>query len=322
MSQKRVYVALSRFCVEDDRPRRVLAEAGFEVVENRSGRRLTRDEIITALSGTDGVLAGVETYDASTLAMLPRLRCISRCGVGTDAIDLEAARHYQISVLTTPDEVVEPVAQMTVAMIFALARNFPLYVHGLREGSWRQHTGYVLSEWTIGLVGFGRIGRAVEGYLRVFRPRILVADPNVHVDDLPETVEMRNLHELLAEADVVSLHASRRPEEGRLLGPREFGAMKRGSRLVNTARGYLVEEDALYHALRSNHLAGAALDVFAAEPCSGPLTSMPQVLCTPHVSTLTRAARAAMELRCATNLITFFANASALKLSAKVREDA
>ena len=119
-------------------------------------------------------------------------------------------------------------------------------------------------------MGFGRIGRAVERYLRVFGPRVVVTDPNVQADELPEGVELQDLPALLAEADLVSLHASRRPEEGPLLGPNEIAMMRPGSRLVNTARGYLVDEQALSEALKSNHLAGAALDVFEAEPYAGP----------------------------------------------------
>lgn len=259
-----------------------------------------------ALGGADAVLAGVEPYDAELLAALPRLRCISRCGVGTDAIDLQAAQSLSITVFTTPDEVVEPVAQMAVAMILALARNFPLHFTEMRDGLWRKHTGFVLSEWTIGLIGFGRVGQAVERYLRAFGPRILVADPCVQPNQLPEGVEIRQLLELLAESDLVSLHAARSPESGPILGRNEIAAMKPGSRIVNTARGYLLDETALHAALQSGHLAAAALDVFSHEPYRGPLRKLPQVLCTSHVASLTRASRAAMELRCAENAVAYF----------------
>jgi D-3-phosphoglycerate dehydrogenase len=271
--------------------------------------------MIEVMHDADAVLAGAEPYDAELLAALQHLRCISRCGVGTDAIDLVAARRLNIAVLTTADEVIEPVAQMTVAMILALARNFPLHWEDFHAGLWQKHTGHLLSEWTIGLVGFGRIGRAVERYLRIFGSRVIVADPNVQAGELPDGVELCDLASLLAEADLVSLHVSRRPEEGALIGHNEFAVMKPGSRLVNTARGYLVDEAALYKALESGHLAGAALDVFADEPYTGPLATLPQVLCTPHVASLTRASRVAMELRCARNVVEFFAQTN---ITAKV----
>lgn len=308
MNRKNVYVALSRFCQFDERPRRVLVEAGFNLRENTSGRRLRREDMAEAVGDADAVLAGLEPYDAVILARLPRLRCISRCGVGTDNIDLNMVGQRSIAVLTTDDEVVEPVAQMTVAMILALARNLALHVGDFRSGHWREHMGHLLSEWTVGLVGFGRIGRAVEHYLRVFNPRVLVADPNVKGSGLSPGVELCDLSALLSESDVVSLHAARRREEGPLLGRSEIETMKYGARLVNTARGYLVDEAALFQALVSGHLAGAALDVYGEEPYTGPLVTLPQTLCTPHVASLTRRSRTAMELRCAKNIVTFLSN--------------
>ena len=306
MSRKTIYVALSQFCQDDGTARKLLAEAGFDIRENTSGRRIRREEMFKALCEVDAVLAGVEPYDAELLAALPRLRCISRCGVGTEAIDLEAAGRLNITVLTTVEEVVEPVAQMTVAMILALARNFPLHCGDFCSDIWLKHVGYLISEWTIGLVGFGRIGRAVEQYLRVFGAKVTITDPNVGPAELPHGVEMRDRESLLGEADLISLHVNRRPKEGVLIGKKEFATMKAGSRLVNTARGYLVDEAALIEALQSGHLSAAALDVFATEPYGGPLKMLPQVLSTPHVASLTKASRLAMELRCASNVLEFF----------------
>lgn len=306
MSGQVVYVALQQFCEQEMRPRQVLEAAGCDVRLNTLGHRLKPEEMVGQLRDADAVIAGVEPYDAALLAQLPRLRCISRCGIGTDAIDLAAAKQRGIAVLTTVDEVVEPVAQMTVAMMLALARNLPLHGAAAHDGQWCKHTGHLLSEWTIGLVGFGRIGRAVERYLRVFGPRVLVSDPNVDAKTLPDGVRLVDTATLLTQSDVVSLHAGRRPEDGPLIGHRELADMKQGSYLVNTARGYLVDEQALEEALTSGHLAGAALDVFAQEPYTGPLAKWPQVLCTPHVATLTRASRVAMELRAAQQIVEFF----------------
>lgn len=304
MSGRAVYVALQQFCEFDTRPRQLLHEAGCEVRQNEFGRRLRREDLLCELKEVDAVIAGVEPYDAELLAVLPRLKCISRCGIGTDAIDLEAAQRCGITVCTTADEVIEPVAQLTVAMTLALARNLPLHVADARAGVWNKRSGVLLSEWTIGLVGFGRIGRAVAEYLRVFQPQqIYITDPAWRAGDMPRGIELRDLPALLAESDVVSIHASRQREEGSLIGRAELARMKRGSFLVNTARGFLVDETALYDALVSGHLAGAALDVFQEEPYRGPLTTLPQVLCTPHIATLTRASRAAMEFRCAQHVV-------------------
>jgi len=275
-------------------------------MENPFGRRLHREEMADLLKQAEAVLAGVEPYDAQLLARLPKLRCISRCGTGTDSVDLDAARQQGVVVLTTPDEVVEPVAQLTLGMILALARQFPQHVRNFESGKWSKQTGFLLSEWTIGFIGFGRIGQAVERLLRPLGSKILVCDPGVSSGNLLSGIEQVALGDLLARSDLVSLHASRRPEDGPILGRTEIRRMKTGSFLVNTARGTLVDETALVEALSSGHLGGAALDVYEKEPYQGPLGKMPQVLCTPHVATLTRASRAAMELRCARNVVEFF----------------
>lgn len=306
MPNRTVYVALQQFCEAEDAPRRILQEAGFRVLQNTLGRRLKREDLLNVLEGSDAVLAGVEPYDGELLSRLPRLRCISRCGVGTDSIDLATASRLGVSIFTTGEEVVEPVAQMTLGMILALARYFPEHLREMSQGAWRKHTGFLLSEWTIGLIGFGRIGRTVGRYLQMFGPKILVSDPGCRAKDLPAGFTLCGLEKLLVESDLVSLHANCPPAEGPLLGRAELLLMKPGSRLVNTARGHLVDEGALKEQLVSGRIAAAALDVFGEEPYQGTLREFPQVLCTPHVSTLTRASRSAMELACAKNVIRFF----------------
>lgn len=307
MAERTVYVALQQFCAEGDAPRQILEEAGFKVFQNRLGRRPNREDLQRGLEGADAVLAGVEPYDAEMLSELPRLKCISRCGAGTDGIDLEAARRRGVAVLTTPEEVVEPVAQLALGMILALARNIPLHLDDFRRAQWRKRTGHLLSEWTVGLVGYGRIGRRLHGYLRPFGSRVLVCDPNLPAEQSPEDPQRADLKTLLRESDLVSLHAAVPAGSAPLIGRGEIAQMRRGSRLVNTARGRLVDEEALAEALEAGHLSGAALDVFAEEPYGGRLSRMPQVLCTPHIASLTACSRAAMELRCARNVVEFFA---------------
>jgi D-3-phosphoglycerate dehydrogenase len=299
----KAFVALSQFCANDDRPRELLQAAGWEVVENSTGRRLKREELIATLGDADAVLAGVEPYDAEVLRHAPKLRCISRVGAGTDSVDLAAAAARQVTVMTTPDEVAEPVAQLAMAMFLALARNFPEHLTDAHGGHWRKHTGFLLGEWSVGLVGFGRIGQRVEALLRPFGPRVLVHDPNVGPSETWPTVEFVDMPTLLAQSDAISLHASSQKGAAAMIGTAELAAMKPGGRLINTARGALVDEKALVEALGSGHLAGAALDVYEHEPYDGALAHLPQVLCTPHVATLTRASRSAMEVRCVENVL-------------------
>ena len=307
MSGENVFVALQSFCEGDDQPRQELLRAGLRLQENRLGRRLHREDLPALLGEADAVLAGIEPYDAETLERLPRLRCISRCGTGTDSIDLEMARKRGVAVLTTPEEVVEPVAQMALGMLLALARNFPLHLDDFRRGEWKKHTGHLLSEWAVGIAGFGRVGKAFYEYLRPFGCTVRVYDPNLPAQRFPPQSRCADLESLLRESDVLSLHAALPPDAPPLLGRREFALMRKGSRLINTARGRLVDEAALIEALESGHLSGAALDVYESEPyTAGKLCQLPQVLCTPHVASLTARSRGEMELRCARNVIQFF----------------
>jgi D-3-phosphoglycerate dehydrogenase len=304
MSSKSVYVAISQFCEGDESPRRALIEAGFDIRENKLGRRLREEELVEAVGPADAIIAGIEPYTAAVLKSLPHLKCISRVGVGVDAIDLDAANRIGIAVLNTPDEVAAPVAELTLGFILSLARNLPEYGLSFREGSWRRYPGTLLSEWTIGLVGFGRIGRAVEHCLRPFGATVLVADPGLH-HGVPNNIQHVSFDDLLCRSDVVSLHASRSMREGPLLSRAEFARMKRGARIINTARGYLIDEPALMESLESGQIAAAALDVYENEPYSGPLSRFPQVLCTPHIGTFTNASRRAMELKAAVNVVDF-----------------
>lgn len=298
MSCKKVYVSLSQFCETDESPRKVLLDAGFEVIENRTGRRLRAEELPVVLEGIDAVLAAVEPYSDELLGRLPRLKCISRCGAGVDAIDLEAAEKNNIAVLATRDEVAEPVAQMTLGFILALSRNMGRHFHDFQNREWKKHTGHLLREWTIGVVGHGKIGKKVVEYLKPFGCRIEIADPF-------SGQATCDFETLLAKSDLVTLHAGRDPKEGTLFSHHEFETMKPGSYFVNTARGYLVDEKALEKFLKNGHLAGAALDVFGEEPYQGDLANLPQVIATPHVATLTVASRAAMEWKAAQNIVDF-----------------
>ena len=303
MSQKKVYVSLSQFCEADDAPRKVLQEAGFMVSENKTGRRIKAEEMPEALAGVDAVLAAVESYTSELLDNLPQLKCISRCGAGVDSIELKAVEKNKIAVFATKDEVVEPVAQMTIGFILALARNFGPHSHDFQKGEWKKHTGHLLREWRIGIVGFGRIGQKVVEYLKPFGCRIEIADPFSN----QATCDFKTL---LGTCDLVTLHAGRDPKEGYLFSHNEFELMKRGSYFINTSRGYMVDEAALEKYLKNGCLAGAALDVFEQEPYEGSLTKLPQVMATPHVATLAVAARVAMELKAAQNIVDFLKGVS------------
>ena len=256
--------------------------------------------------GASIIVAGVEPYDSPTLQALPELQCIVRCGVGVDSIDLECARTRGVAVLNTPDAPTPAVAELALTLFLALSRNLRAQANSVAARKWQRLEAHLLSGRTVGLIGFGRIGRRVAALCKPFGARVIVADPAAEASAAAAAeVELVTLERLLAEADVVSLHASRAGAAPLQLGARELAAMKRGAVLVNVARGGMVDEAALAEHLRSGHLAGAALDVFAEEPYSGPLCDFENVILTPHSATLTVETRATMELECIDKALRF-----------------
>jgi D-3-phosphoglycerate dehydrogenase len=303
-----IYVTLSTFAGYDTAPLDRLRASGVAFSLNTTGKRVTPAQLIAEARGASVVIAGVESYDAATLEQLPALRCISRCGVGVDAIDRSAARARGIAVLNTPDVPTQAVAELTVAMMLALSRQLPRQSELVRRREWTRIEAHLLSGRTVGLIGFGRIGRRVSELLAPFGVRLLAADPLADPGLAAQHgVRIVPLHTLLASADIVSIHASSSGDAKLALGEAELAGMKKGAVLVNVARGSMVDEPALVRALTSGHLAGAALDVYPQEPYAGPLCDLPNVVLTPHSATLTVETRVAMELECVDKALRFVA---------------
>jgi len=302
-----IYVALSTFARESAQPLQLLKAGGLPFEINATGKRLTKDQVKTILKDYDGVVAGVEPYDADVLGALPRLRCISRCGVGVDNIDMPQAKARGITVLNTPEAVVRPVVELTLGLVMDLLRKVTFHTELLRQKKWEKMTGLQLAGRKIGIIGLGRIGRQVAQLFKKLDADVygydLVPDPAWATK---AGVKLLGFYDLLKECDVVTLHISVTPEYPFCMGTEELAHMKKGAMLVNVSRGSLVDEGALVAALRSGHLAGAALDVYSQEPYAGPLCDCPNAILTPHVATLTEESRAAMEAQAVENLIRFF----------------
>ena len=272
---------------------------------NPHGRKLTEDESVAVLRGAHGVIAGTSPLNQKVLDEAPDLAVISRVGVGLDSVDLEAVHQRGIDLFVTADAVRAPVAELTVGLMLAVLRAIPETDRRMRAGEWRQHTGRLLGERTVGIVGFGGIGRTVAQLLRGFGCRILAHDaagiPDAEAAELG--VEVGSLAEVLSESDVVTVHVPLVPGTRNLIGGNELSAMPTDSILVNTARGGIVDEDALLEALQDGHLAGAALDVFGQEPYDGPLLGLDQVVVTAHIGSAAREARDRMELEAVERLL-------------------
>ena len=301
-----IYVTLSSFAEYDRGPLDRLRDSGVPYTINPTGKRVSTPQLLEEGKDATAVIAGVEPYDEATLAKLPALRCISRVGVGVDAIDLAAARARGIAVFNTPDVPALAVAELTLAMMLALCRQLPRQSDLVRRREWTRLETHLLTGRTVGLVGFGRIGRKVAELLRPFHVTLLAADPHVtEADAASHGIELVPLDTLLARADIVSLHASSLAGSRFALALNELQMMKRGAVLINVARGTMVDEAALAGVLQSGHLAGAAMDVFPQEPYAGPLCDLPNVILTPHSATMTVETRVAMESQAVSHALDF-----------------
>jgi phosphoglycerate dehydrogenase-like enzyme len=264
----------------------LLSNAGFEtIVADRSLNLNVEDELIGALRDAVATIAGSEFYTQRVIAACPQLRAIARTGVGFDAVNLPACDERRIVVATTPGVNHHAVAEHTIAMLMSLARNLPQRDREVRQGIWkRQATPRVMGR-TIGIVGLGRIGRAVATRARGLGLNVLTFDPFPNREFAEQwQVEFTTLDDLLSRSDFVSLHLPMDNSVKHLINAQSLSTMKRGAILINTARGPLVDEDALCDALRSGHLCAAGLDVFDREPLplDSPLLKLDNVLTCSH----------------------------------------
>lgn len=250
------------------------------------------DVLAPALSGVWGAIAGGEAYSRAVLERADDLRVIVRCGVGYDAVDVDAASELGVAVVTTPGANDEAVADFTLAVMLACLRQVVQLDQSVRSGGWRLALpGRDLANATVGIVGLGLIGRAVARRLAGFGCRILVVDPAPDRQFCEHAgVEIVTLDELLPQVDVLTVHAPLLPSTRGLIGERELARLPRKAIVVNAARGGVVAEEALIEALSVGQIAGAALDVFEHEPLGSahPLTHMDNVVLTPHAAGLSR----------------------------------
>ncbi len=238
------------------------------------------------------------------------LRVICRVGVGLDNIDVEYAKSRGIAVLNVPGGNATSVAEHTLALLFALAKDLFFYDRRVREGDWSSRHSYRAIELfgkTIGLVGFGTIGQEVARMCLGLGMRVLFFDPFVSSCALPGVEKVESLSELLAQSDFVSLHVPLNEATRHLIGREELRLMKPSAFLINVARGAVVSEEALLEALQKGWIRGAALDVFSEEPPprDHPFFSLPNVILTPHVAGLTRESTERVAVQAAERVIEF-----------------
>jgi D-3-phosphoglycerate dehydrogenase len=303
----RILISTSTFGQTSSVPLSLLETFGVEYTLNPFGRRLNIEETIELLRGCDGLIAGTEQLDRRVLGQAARLKVISRCGTGLDNVDLAAAAEKGIRVYNTPSAPADAVSELTLGGILDLLRQISFTDRAIRRGTWDKPMGRLLRGKTVGIIGLGRVGKALVKLLQPFGVQIISYDPRrdeafadtFHVTYVPLDV-------LLTRVDVITLHLSYSEQVYHLLDQTRLAKIKPTAILVNCARGGIVDEIALYERLRSGHLAGAYLDTFEQEPYVGPLAELPNVLMTSHIGSYAQESRADMEVEAVRNLLGFF----------------
>jgi D-3-phosphoglycerate dehydrogenase len=272
------------------------------LIYNPYKRKLNEEEVIKLVTKyqPDAIIAGLEPITRNVMKEATRLKIISRCGVGLDNVDMVAAEEIGIKVYNTPDAPVQPVAELTITMIFALTRNLLKLDLNTKKGLWGKTDAYLLSELTVGIIGSGRIGTRVASILNETGCLVLGYDK---IDIPDKYFEKTTFNDLLIRSDIISLHIPLTPQNYHIIGRDEILKMKSGAIIINTSRGGLIDEKSLFEFLKNGHLGGAGLDVFEEEPYNGPLCKLDNVILTPHAGSSAGGSRLRMEEESVENLI-------------------
>jgi phosphoglycerate dehydrogenase-like enzyme len=285
--------------------------APYGSVELHITRAADRAELFSRLATAEAII-NVRSYtalDDEAFASAPRLKLVSILGTGTDNVDLVAAKQRGITVTNTPGVGAPSVAELTLGLILAVTRGIPVSDVRVRQGTWQHVEGPELEGKTLGLLGLGAIGERVARLGRVFGMRVIAwsfAHDTARAERLG--VELVDRDDVFRRADVVSVHLRNTPEVRGLVGARELALMQPSAYLINTARGALVDQEALAEALQAGRLAGAGLDVYVEEPLPpdrNPFRDLPNVVLTPHLGAVTREANARSRAMPVDNIIAY-----------------
>jgi D-3-phosphoglycerate dehydrogenase len=291
----RVLISAPYFVPAIEEFRSRLQSAGIEIVTVPVAERLNEADLLEIVATIDGAICGDDQFTERVLRAAPRLKVISKWGTGIDSINASAAADLGIRVCNTPDAFTDAVADTTLGYILSFARQIPWMDRDIRGGLWKKPELFSLRERTLGVIGVGNIGKAVVRRARAFGARVICTDPVAPAPSFIAETEVisTSLEEVLAAADLVSLHCDLNPTSFHLMGRAEFNRMKPSAYVINTARGPIIDEVALIEALRAQSIAGAALDVFDFEPLpnESPLRQFPNCLLAPHNANSSFAAR-------------------------------
>jgi len=293
----KVLITATSFSEITREPEERLSAAGYEIIHNPYGRPMTAEQLAPLLEGIDGCAAGVDDFSASAFARADHLKVLARHGAGIDQVDLEECTRRGIVVANLPGANADAVADMTLALMLAVARHIPEGDRTTKAGEWVNTYGVDLHQATVALLGLGRIGKGVARRCRGFDARVLAYDPYFDEDFAAKhgVERAESLDQAMTEGDFVCIHMPANDETRGAIDAAKIALMKPTAILVNTARGTIVDEDALADALQEGRIFGAGLDVYATEPPQNSrLLRCERAVTMPHVSSNTPGALLAM----------------------------
>jgi len=304
MSNNKILISSASFGKINKDPINILEKAGYTPVLNPYGRKFEFSEFVELIGDATGLIAGTEKITAELLESAPKLKVISRYGVGMDNIDLETAKRRGIILRSTPEAPSEAVAELALALMLNLYRRVGEADRGVRSNNWSQLIGRLLSRKCLGIVGLGRIGRKLVRLLQPFEMEIRAYEPypdNIFVSS--NNITLTSLNEVLSQSDIVSLHLPLSYKTRHIIGKKELSIMKRDAIIINTSRGGLIDEAALADALKDGLIGGAGIDTFEKEPYRGNLAEFDNVVLTCHMGSSAVETRKQMELETVNNLL-------------------
>jgi D-3-phosphoglycerate dehydrogenase len=313
VDQFKVFVSTQPFGSINSEPLELLRRSDIHFELNPYNRKITTEELKTHISGKNALIAGTERIDREVLDCAPELKIVARVGIGLNNINFNEIRNRGILLTYTPEAVSQAVAELTIAHMLNVMRSVHQIHSALKNGLWQRIIGSEIAGKTVGIIGFGRIGKRVAKILQGFSCCILANDIAQDQEVASRYgVRFCSKEEIYQKADIISLHVPETPLTRNLIGEAQFAMMRPKSYLINTARGEIVDETALYKALTKGTIAGAAIDVFRSEPYSGPLCALDNVVLTAHSGSCSTEARYLMELGAAQEVIRFLNNESPL----------
>ena len=308
----KITVTVHPFGVPSPHPKELLEKSGHDVVFNTLGRKLKPEEVAEFAGDSEVIVASTEDLEP-LIRQSTKLRMISRVGIGLDSVPLKLCREKGIAVAYTPDAVTLAVSELTIGLMIDLLRSMSENNNALKNGVWSRVIGKRIEHSVIGIVGFGRVGSSVCRMLSGFRPKSVlvcdILDKSPAINKLKEQYGMEisqvGFDEVTQKSDIVTLHAPLTDITRNMIDSSALEKFKEGAYLINTARGQIVDEDALYDSLKNGRLAAAAIDVFHQEPYKGKLSELTNIVLTSHIGSCSEDCRYLMETHAAEDSLRF-----------------